>query len=161
MRGLLAILLMWSLPARAEPFELELARAHFLTGQSYYEQARYADALKEFEEAHRLSRRPAFHFNIGVCHEKLGELDAAIASFERYLREAPEVRDRAEVEARVRTLQAQKALTGPPPEKRPKRAWLWGVIGGAAALVTAGVVVGVVLGTRDEGPRTLPDVRPQ
>ena len=36
-----------------------VARAHSLAGIHYYDQANYADALREFGEAYRLSKRPA------------------------------------------------------------------------------------------------------
>ena len=40
-----------------------------------------------------------------------------------------------------------------------KKAWFWGVIGASAAVVIAAVAVGVVFGTRTDGPTTLPMVR--
>lgn len=43
---------------------------------------------------------------------------------------------------------ASAAPSDKAPEAAPRRTWLWGVIGGAGALVVAGVVVGVVLATR-------------
>jgi tetratricopeptide (TPR) repeat protein len=51
--------------------------------------------------------------------------------------------------------------TAAAPERRPayKKAWVWGVVGGAVVLVAAGVTVGVILGTRDT-TRTLSDFRP-
>jgi tetratricopeptide (TPR) repeat protein len=45
---------------------------------------------------------------------------------------------------------AAPALTAKSPENKPitRKAWFWGVIGGVAAVVVAGVTVGVVLGTQ-------------
>jgi hypothetical protein len=62
-----------------------------------------------------------------------------------------------EVQAPVPTL----AVTAPAPRRRPayKKAWVWGVVGGAVVLVAAGVTVGVILGTRDS-TRTLADFTP-
>ena len=56
---------------------------------------------------------------------------------------------------------ADVVAAAPPAAHTPihKRRWFWPVIGGVAALVVAGVVVGVVLGTRDSGPSTLPELR--
>jgi hypothetical protein len=46
------------------------------------------------------------------------------------------------------------------PAEKPvyKKAWFWGVIGGAAVVVAGGVVLGVVLGTRSN-VQTLSDAR--
>jgi tetratricopeptide (TPR) repeat protein len=157
MRAWLALILLNSF-AYASIYEDELARAHFLSGQSYFDEGRHGDALNEYREAYRISGRPGFLYNIGVCEEKLGHLDAAVAAFERYLREAPAAPDRAPVEAHLRELRGQRSTQ--PLRKRP---WFIGVMTGAAAVVVAGIVVGVVLGTRsdDQPLRTLPDLRPQ
>jgi tetratricopeptide (TPR) repeat protein len=55
---------------------------------------------------------------------------------------------------------ASAALTARAPGRTPitKKGWFWGVIGGAVAVVAAGVVVGVLLGTADS-TKTLPAVR--
>jgi tetratricopeptide (TPR) repeat protein len=159
MRAILALILLNGF-AYASTYEDELARAHFLSGQSYFDEGRFADALSEYREAYHISQRPAFHYNIGVCEERLGRLDAAIASFERYLREAPAAPDRAPVEAHLRELRNQRLTT---PVALVRRPWFIAVVSSAAFAVVAGVVVGVVLGTRggDQPLRTLPDVRAQ
>jgi len=58
-------------PARAGTDEDERAKAHFLAGQSYYEQASYTDALREFNEAYRISKRPSLLYNIARRHQAL------------------------------------------------------------------------------------------
>lgn len=175
-----------SVPARAEPQpgDQELARAHFITGRSYYDQGRWADALKEFQEAYRLSQRPGFLYNVGVCYEQLHQPAQAIDAFERYLGASPKAPDRAEVQTRIDRLRAAEAAAPRPkpapavavapaavaatpaparPSDRPvyKRAWFWGVIGGAALLVAGGITAGVVVASRNRGPRTLMDVYAQ
>lgn len=156
MRALLALILCSQL-AYASSFEDELARAHFLSGQSYFDEARYADALHEFHEAYTISRRPGFQYNIGVCEEKLGHTDAAIAAFERYLREAPNAPDRATVEARLSELRGQRIVKSSTVPLR-KRPWFIGVMTGTAVAVTTAIVVGVVVGTQNASERTLTDV---
>lgn len=79
----------------------EAAKAHFLAGQAYYEQANYADAVKEFTEAHRLSRRPDLWYNISVCYERLRRWDEAIAALQQYLQERPNAPDRGVIESRI------------------------------------------------------------
>jgi tetratricopeptide (TPR) repeat protein len=154
--------------AAAEPLESDrdsLARAHFITGQSYYAQGRYQNALTEFEEAYRLSERAAFVYNIGICHEKLGEADAAVAAYRRYLDSHPSDEDRRATEARIANLTAVPPEPPPaPPPRRDKplykRAWLWGVVAGGAVVIAGAVTLGVVLGTRDD-TRTLQPLVPR
>ena len=158
MRAFSALILLTGL-AFGSTYEDELARAHFLSGQSYFDEQHYADALHEFQEAYRISKRPGFQYNIGVCQERLGQIDGAVAAFERYLREAPNAPDRAPVEAHLRELRGRRLTQAPQPVHR--RPWFIGVMTSAAVIVGAGVVVGAVLGTRGDSVRTLADVRPQ
>ena len=44
----------------------ERARTHFEAGSSYYDQARYADAAREFQASYNLSPHPELLLNI--CH---------------------------------------------------------------------------------------------
>lgn len=164
----------------ADPQTEQLARAHFVSGVSYFDQGRYDRALEEFNEAHRVSGRAAFLYNIGVCHERLGHREAAIEAYEQYLAAEPNAAERATTLERIRVLRASApkaeppptakaqpvlvpaspAVASSPPPERRKRRWIWGVVGGAAALAVAGVVIGVVVSERDT-TRTLPDLRPQ
>jgi iron complex outermembrane recepter protein len=52
---------------------------------------------------------------------------------------------------------ADASLTAKPKDDRPitKKGWFWGVMGGVGAVVIAGVVVGVVLGTQSSGDGTM------
>jgi tetratricopeptide (TPR) repeat protein len=61
------------------------ARTLFRQGDAAYAEGRYEDALRAFEEAHRLSRRPALLFNVGNALERLGKLGPAADALERYL----------------------------------------------------------------------------
>lgn len=92
-----------------------LARTHYDAGSSYYQQGRYEDALREFEEAHRLSspaRKAVLLYNIGLAHERLGHLSEAIDALRRYLEGAPDADDAEIVQERIRTLQARLDSTG-------------------------------------------------
>src|SRR5215475_14860995 len=112
-----------STPTQADD---EAAKAHFLAGSSYYEQANYADAVREFIEAHRLSKRPDLLYNISICYERLGRWDDAIASLQQYLSERPEAPDRAVIESRIKNYEqrrdqerARAAALAPPPVAPP------------------------------------------
>ena len=62
------------------------------------------DALASFQDAAATYASPDLHFNMGLCHERLGEYAAALRSFEAYLRNKPDAPDRASVEHRIELL---------------------------------------------------------
>lgn len=115
--AIVALVCLAAASAHALSDEEERAKAHFLAGQSYYDQASYADALREFAEAYRISQRPALLYNIARCHEALERWDDAIAMLERYLAAAPDAPDRPAIEARIAHLNARKAEA----LRRPRR----------------------------------------
>ena len=122
-----------SVPARAEPApettaEVEQdprtrAKAKLLRGTELYEQGKYEEALVEFQDASSLYASPDFQYNIGLCHERLGDYEAAVRAFETYLRNKPDASDAAAVRDRVRDLkeriELRKAQKDPPPETDP------------------------------------------
>src|SRR4051794_39944823 len=85
--------------------DLELAKAHFHTGQIYYQNGRYPDAAREFEEAYRLSNKADLLFNMGKSYDGVGDHARAMTAYRRFLAEVPNSADRATVEARVAGLQ--------------------------------------------------------
>lgn len=180
-------LLLAAIAARAQapaPSDDEMARDHFLVGRSEYDRGDYTKALEEFERSYQLSRRPGLLYNIARCHDKLGQRALAIDAYERYIVAAPEATDRADAKARIDALRANvpappavaarasepavelhatsDRLTESPAQPRPvwKRGWFWGVVASGAAIVIAGVVIGVTVG-QPATPRTLPDLTAQ
>jgi tetratricopeptide (TPR) repeat protein len=161
MAVLAAAILAYATPASAQgptQADEDAAKAHFLAGSAYYEQANYSDAVKEFLEAHRLSKRPDLLYNISVCYERLGRWDDAIASLQQYLTERPEAPDRAVIESRIanyqqrRDQEAARAVATPPPVTAPPptvgpaprrhvASWIVGGIG--AGLLVAALGTGV------------------
>ena len=125
-----------------------------------------------FEQAYALSRRPGLLYNMAICADRLRRDDDAIRWFEDYLRETPSEapnrvdatqRHDALVAARARrTREAEAAAeaaraaemanahtsVATSAQDVTQEAWFWGVLGGGAALVVGGIVVGVVLGTQ-------------
>jgi tetratricopeptide (TPR) repeat protein len=75
--------------AAAQVADDERARRHFASGESYYAEGDYESALHEFEQALRLSQRPALHYNLYLVKERLGRLAEAADHLERYLADAP------------------------------------------------------------------------
>jgi tetratricopeptide (TPR) repeat protein len=95
----------------AEPtaVDVELAKAHFKTGEIYYEARRYPDAAREFEEAFRLSRRAEFLYNMGRSYDRVGDAVRALSAYRRFLAAIPNNKDVDEVKARIQLLQHQVA----------------------------------------------------
>ncbi len=127
MAALAAAILAYAAPAAAQvpQADEDAAKAHFLAGSAYYEQSNYSDAVREFIEAHRLSKRPDLLYNISVCYERLGRWDDAIASLQQYLNERPDAPDREVIESRIanylrrKDQEAARANPLPPPVTAP------------------------------------------
>jgi PEGA domain/Tetratricopeptide repeat len=85
--------------------DLELAKAHFATGELYYERGRYPDAAREFEEAYRLSQRPELLYNMGKSYDGIGDHARALAAYRRFLNAVVVSPDRAQVTDRAKQLQ--------------------------------------------------------
>jgi tetratricopeptide (TPR) repeat protein len=154
------------LPLAPAPADIERGKAHYQGGAAYYQEARYDDALREFNEAYRLSKKPPLLFNIALCHEKLGHTAEAIASLERYLGEDPQTPDRPVVEQRLSALRAAPVApppavappaSPPPPEPRRYLPWAFGVVG--LLFLGTGIGVNAVAGGRlsDLRMRCAPD----
>jgi tetratricopeptide (TPR) repeat protein len=108
MRGLLSLILLFPSLALAQPApsegDIELAKAHFRTGEIYYEQGRYPDAAHEFEEAYRLSHRPALLYNMGKSYDGAGDAARALGAYRRFLAQVTGSADRPAVTERVEQL---------------------------------------------------------
>lgn len=95
------------------------AKGLFELGSEAYGQARYDRALVHFQEAYRLSQRPALLYNIGLTLANLRRDREALEAFEKYLTEVPNAPNRDVVENRVAILrknieaEEQKAAAAP------------------------------------------------
>src|SRR5262245_21960437 len=87
--------------------DLAEAKRHADSGLSLYKEARYREAITEFEQAITLSikTRPeaagVVSYNLGQAHEKLGDIAAAVKAYKEYLRLVPKAQDRAAVQTLV------------------------------------------------------------
>jgi tetratricopeptide (TPR) repeat protein len=134
------------------------ARAAYRQGVQHYNLGEYRQAAEQFKTAYRLAPKPLLLINIGQCQRQLGERGEAILYFRAYLREEPDSPRRAEVEQIIADL--ERAPTAPPPQAPQAQApalaatqsapaaksrWPIWVAVGAALVVVAAVVVGVVV----------------
>jgi hypothetical protein len=103
-------------PARAQPSptsgrgaasgDVDIARAHFNTGQAYYEHGRFEDAAHEFEEAYRLSAKAPLLYNVGKSYDGSNDFARALDAYQRFLAAGPvDNADRDFAQKRVTLLQ--------------------------------------------------------
>jgi tetratricopeptide (TPR) repeat protein len=148
--------------ASAEDAGTKAAKRYFAKGEKLFALGRFDEALEQYEKAFESKPLPGFLFNIAQCHRNLGNIDQAIFSYRKYLREAPDAENREAVERQIEELEEEKARTGgggvvlrdpplddrkpPKGEKKPiyARWWFWG---GVAAVAGAGA--GTYFLTRD------------
>jgi len=113
------------------PTQRTAAKEAFVRGDAAFKQERFEDALAAFKSGFELSKKPRFLLNIGHCQKKLGRVEEALDSYQRFLATDPKPADRelaqqmvdevtpvvaqerAEREQRERA--AQLALSPPPP----------------------------------------------
>jgi hypothetical protein len=101
-----------SQPVRADESlapNVTAARRHYDKARAYYEQGAYHEAIGELDAAHALDPSAKdLVFNLGVVHEKLGDVDDALQWFRLYasMHLTPQESDRAE--AYVRRLEGAK-----------------------------------------------------
>lgn len=133
---------------------------HYLRGRRHYLAGRYRDALAELKAAHELdSSAPDLLYNIARVYENLGELDQAIAYYQRYLAMIPlsELEERDQTEKTIRRLQGAKREIEPQKTDALKaresaatvgagRADLafWITSGAALALLAGGATCGIL-----------------
>lgn len=71
------------------------AKSRFREANRFYDLENFEDALEAYEQAYEAYPASAFLFNIGQCHRRLHQYEAAISYYERYLSEAADREDRA------------------------------------------------------------------
>lgn len=96
------------------------AREHYAKGTSYFDLGRYDDAITEYSLAYEAKNEPTLLYNIAQAH-RLGNHPAqALRFYKMYLTRLPDAGNRAEVEAKIATLEhvieQQKAVQAAPPQ---------------------------------------------
>jgi tetratricopeptide (TPR) repeat protein len=86
-------------PAAAQGQD-ELARRHFESGEAYFAEAEYEEALKAFWKAYELSNRPEILVSIGLVEERLGNFEGAVSALDLYLARSPAGQDAETVRRR-------------------------------------------------------------
>ena len=91
-RAIVIALLAASVPAYAkEPkkssAEQKEADRHFKAGVALFKEAKYKEALAEFERAYENTPHPLVLYNIAGCHRELSNYGEAIRFYERFIKE--------------------------------------------------------------------------
>jgi tetratricopeptide (TPR) repeat protein len=87
-------------PAQAE----ELARQHFQLGRAQYQGGSFSEAATSFEHAYALSKREMLWYNIYLAHRDAGNNKQSAIALRNYLERVPELENRAQLEARLESL---------------------------------------------------------
>jgi tetratricopeptide (TPR) repeat protein len=116
----LALVVLATVAAHAEPDRESRARAHYEVGLGMYNLGNYADAVREFSAGYALSPRPQFLINLGQAYRKLHELDRAAEMYRKYLSVAPaDAKDRADVRNLLDEVEAERAHAPPATAQPP------------------------------------------
>jgi tetratricopeptide (TPR) repeat protein len=142
------------------------SKRHFERGQKLFALQKFDEALAEYQKAFDANPIPDFLFNVGQCQRSLGDYQAAIFSFKRFLKLDPETPDRDKVEGLIAELEQRlveddtrrlrldkRRDRDRGPETEPgspvyKKWWFWT---GIAVVGVAGGV-GIYAATRTDGP---------
>jgi hypothetical protein len=87
----------------------------FAEGAKAFDAGDARGAERAWKEGYALAHDPAFLVRIGEAQEKAGASAEAVESYRRYLREAPDASDRADIEQRISRL--APAPAGAPAER--------------------------------------------
>jgi len=110
MRAAIIVMLLLAAPvASAEPSARDVAKRHFTEASEHFRAGEYEAAMTSYSLAYDLLPMPAFLFNLGQCHRKLGQRAEALDYFRDYLAAEPDAPNRADVEALIDELEAPPA----------------------------------------------------
>ena len=104
-----------------------MAKEHYKQGLDAYKNGKYPEAIKELKKAYLLKRLPALLLNIGATYRKMNDTENAVYYYKKYLAEAPDAKDRGEVEKTLAEIEHEKsggasaaaAEPSPPPSESP------------------------------------------
>jgi tetratricopeptide (TPR) repeat protein len=92
----------------------ESAETYFREAEVAYNVGRFDDAIAGYEKAYELSKLPALLFNLAQAHRLAGHSQQAIYLYRNYLRQVPQAKNRAAVEAQIKKLESEPVVVSPP-----------------------------------------------
>lgn len=101
------------------------ALVHLDRGNQLYAQARWQEAISEYEAGATIEHVPVFEYNLGQCHRKRGDYQTALLHYDRFVTDGqPEGEVLAAVQAFMSEMRAQlanRAMTMPPNDPEPSK----------------------------------------
>ena len=85
----------------------QTAEAHYEKGMKAYTLGHFPEAIDEFEKAYEMRSEPIFLYNIAQSHRQNNAPQRAIFFYRRYLEADPNVKNRAEIEKRIKDMETQ------------------------------------------------------
>jgi hypothetical protein len=102
----LSFCLLCATAAHAQDFDA--AAKHFGNAQAAFGQQHFKVAAGEFEAAYAVTKDPILLYNIAESWEKAGDGKKAVARYRDYLKAQPNAGDKAEVNRRIKAIEAKK-----------------------------------------------------
>jgi hypothetical protein len=118
------------------------ARAAFERANGAYETGDIDGALRQMQEAYRLSSLPQLLYNVAKLERELGRCRPALVDYRRYLAEAPGG-PTTDAAARAASELDRECGVGPTGYWRPRRVIGWSALAAGAAAGTVAVVFSV------------------
>jgi hypothetical protein len=87
--------------------DFEAAGKHFSAAQDAFGARHYKTAATEFEAAYAITKDPVLLYNVAESWEKAGDGHQAVANYKAYLKEQPTAQDKAEVQKRIKAIEAK------------------------------------------------------
>jgi tetratricopeptide (TPR) repeat protein len=143
--------------ARAQrPSNRELAIIHYERGRAHYAAGRYRQAVFELETAHSLDPSGTnLLLNLGTVHERLGNIDAAILSYERHLAATTDPEDRARTQRVLMRLRGARVELAEMSRRHGRADGVfWATTGASVTLLALGATM--FLTAEQEADRTAP-----
>jgi hypothetical protein len=115
---LVVVVMAAAAPARAHEHTSD-ARHHLKKANELADEGKCAAAVKEYTAAYEKLRDPVLLFNRAECYRRIGENAKAAADYRGFLKGFPAAPNRAELEARIATLEHPPAPrpAAPPPAR--------------------------------------------
>ena len=86
---IVALCTQMSVPAYGQESEQARAKALYANGKMLFDEGRFKEAIKAWQEAHNLTGRPLLLYNIALAHEALGQFSEAVEVLFQYRIYAP------------------------------------------------------------------------
>jgi tetratricopeptide (TPR) repeat protein len=118
---LLALALSLTAKAAPTPEQRQQARERYASAVNHFNAAEYAAAAEDFLAVHKISPQPALLYNVAQAYRLGNDGAHALEYYQAFLHDAPQARQRADVERRIKELQAGgvKPVAAPPDLSAP------------------------------------------